>query len=72
MSEIRSPDRYNSASGRARTGPDTKETGTRLVAKVMGKAERGQPNDDQQNRDRIGRPFERLSAEMSKNTVKND
>lgn len=72
MSEIRSPDRYNTASGKARTGPDVKETGTRLVAKVMAKAEAGQPNQDQQDRDRMGVAFTRLGAEQSKNTVKND
>lgn len=35
MSDIRRPNRYNTASGEARPGPDTKETGARLVAKVM-------------------------------------
>jgi hypothetical protein len=72
MSEIRSPDRYNSPSGRARPGPDTKETGTRLVAKVMGRAEAGQPHGSQQDGDRFSPAFGRLSAEQSKNTVKND
>ena len=58
MSQIKSPDRYNSADGRARTGPDSKETGASLVAKVMGRAEKGQPRGDQQNRDRMGVKFE--------------
>lgn len=72
MSQIKSPDRYNTASGGPKAAPETKETGTRLVAKVMGKAEQGQPQNDIQNRDRFIPAFGRLSAEQSKNSVKND
>ncbi len=52
--EIKRDPRYNSVSGEAkRTGPSERE-GAALVAQVMTRAERGQPNDDQQNRDRTG------------------
>ena len=39
MSKIREPDRGTSPSGKPRPGPDSKETGARLVASVMLKAE---------------------------------
>lgn len=42
MSKIREPDLAPTSSGRPRPGPDTKETGARLVAQVMLKAEKPQ------------------------------
>ena len=39
MSEIKNPQTYNTSSGVSHKGPDTKETGARLVAKVMLRAE---------------------------------
>jgi hypothetical protein len=42
MSTIRLPDRGTSPSGKPRPGPDSKETGAALVAKVMQKAEKPQ------------------------------
>jgi hypothetical protein len=72
MPIVKREDKFNSSDGLARKAPDVKVTGTRLVAEVMRKAERGQPNQDQQDRDRMGVAFTRLSPEMSKNTVKND
>lgn len=42
MSKIRLPDLAPTSSGEPRPGPDSKETGARLVAKVMLKAEKPQ------------------------------
>jgi hypothetical protein len=42
MSKIREPDLAPTSSGRPRPGPDSKETGARLVASVMLKAEKPQ------------------------------
>ena len=42
MSLIREPDRTPASSGKVRPGPDSKETGARLVASVMAKAEKPQ------------------------------
>ena len=42
MSKIREPDLAPTSSGRPRPGPDTKESGARLVAKVMLAAEKPQ------------------------------
>jgi hypothetical protein len=42
MATIRLPDRYNSASGRARSGPNVKESGVATVARVMTAAEKPQ------------------------------
>ena len=57
MPEVKRDGRYNSSDGKARQAPDVKESGARLVARVMRGAEAGQPNDDQQNRDRMGAKF---------------
>ncbi len=55
--EIRRDNRANTVSGELkRTGPTASE-GAELVARVMTRAEKGQPNDDQQNRDRTGVKF---------------
>ena len=42
MSKIREPDLAPTSSGKPRPGPDTKETGARLVAQVMTNAEKPQ------------------------------
>jgi len=42
MSKIRLPNNAPTSSGEPRPGPDVKETGTRLVAKVMLAAEKPQ------------------------------
>jgi hypothetical protein len=42
MSKIRLPDLAPTSSGNPRPGPDTKETGARLVASVMTRAEKPQ------------------------------